>query len=68
MCVGQKTINAVVLGDCGRFPMYINAAKRNIKYWCKILNMGDDRYVKKCYLMMKYLDDFGQNWYTEFIM
>lgn len=57
ICVWAKNINAAVLGDCGRFPMYINAAKRSIKYWCKILNMGDDRYVRKSYLMMKYLDD-----------
>lgn len=63
MCLSQKTINAAVLGDCGKFPLYINAAKRCIRCWCKILKMNEDRLVKKCYLIMKCLDNLGQtNW------
>ena len=65
MCVGLRACNAAVLGDCGRFPIWIESAKRCIKYWIKILSMPDTRYVKKCYSMLKLLDDYGQtNWAT----
>ena len=63
MCVGIKSCNAAVLGDCGRFPLYIETAKRCLKYWIRILKMPEHRYVKKCYNMMKYFDDLGSsNW------
>ncbi|MEW8548219.1 MAG: reverse transcriptase family protein [Candidatus Thiodiazotropha sp.] len=61
MCVSLKACNAAVLGDCGRFPLWIESNKRCIKYWLKILNMPDTRYVKKCYTMLKVLDEYGQN-------
>ena len=32
MCVGIKSCNASVLGDCGRFPLYIETVKHCIKY------------------------------------
>ena len=46
MCVGLRACNAAVLGDCGRFPIWIESTKRCIKYWMKILNMPDARCVK----------------------
>ena len=46
MCVGLRACNAAVLGDCGRFPIWIESTKRCIKYWMKILNMPDSRCVK----------------------
>ena len=46
MCVGLRACNAVVLGDCGRFPIWIESTKRYIKYWMKILNMFDSRSVR----------------------
>lgn len=61
-----NSINNVVLGDCGRYPMYIASSKRCIKYWLKILEMPEDRYVKKCYKMLRYLDEVGhKNWVTK---
>ena len=63
MCVRLNASNDAVLGDCGRYPMYINAAKRCVKYWLKILRMQDNRYVKKCYTMLKCYADAGvTNW------
>ena len=63
MCVGLHSSNAAVLGDCGRFPLWIETARRCIRYWLRILSMDDSRYVKKCYNMLKVLDDYGQtNW------
>ena len=46
MCVRLNSINDVVLGECGRFPMYIVANKRCLNYRLKIMRMPDDRYVK----------------------
>ena len=57
--------NLTIYGDCGRFPMYIYTAKKVIKYWLRILDMPEYRYVKKCYNMMKLYDGLGrQNWVT----
>ena len=65
MCVGMKSCNAAVLGDCGRFPLYIETAKRCLRYWIRILKMPQHRLVKKCYNMMKYFDELGSsNWCT----
>lgn len=64
--VSFKANNNAVLGECGRFPLYIETAKRAIKYWNKILHMPAHRYVWKCYKMLYYLDSRGQhNWATE---
>jgi hypothetical protein len=52
MCAKQNACNYSVLGDCGRFPMYIQTQKRCIKYWLQILKMSNTRLVKKCYNMM----------------
>jgi hypothetical protein len=66
MCVKQNTCNAAVLGDCYRFPLFIETYKRCIRYWFKILNMTSERYVKKCYLMMVNDDINGKtNWVTK---
>ena len=63
MCVRLNASNDAVLGDCGRYPLYINATKRCIKYWLKILRMQDNRYVKKCYIMLKCYSEAGvTNW------
>ena len=65
MCVNQKTCNLVAVGDCERFPLYIETIKRCVKYWLKILKMPNIRYVKKCYLMMISDDIHGhRNWVT----
>ena len=58
-----KTSNVAIMGDCGRFPLYISASKKCIKYWLRILHLKDDRYVRKCYNMLKLLDANGKvNW------
>ena len=63
MCVNLKTSNDAVLGDCGRYPMYIESTKRCLSYWLKILKMQDHRYVRKCYNMMRHYDQLGYtNW------
>ena len=50
--VKRATSNHVVRGECGRYPMYISSYKKVVKYWCRICNMPDYRFVKKCYNML----------------
>jgi len=65
MCAKQKAPNFAVIGDCSRYPMYIESYKRGIKYWLKITRLPDTRYVKKCYNMMLMDDAQGfVNWVT----
>ena len=55
--------NAVAAGECGRLPMCVSYYKNSVNYWCKLLQMNDDRYPKSCYKMLKALDDVGRkNW------
>ena len=46
MSAPLRACNAVALGDCARYPMFVIAAKQCIKYWLKIVNMQDYRYLK----------------------
>jgi hypothetical protein len=63
--VKRTACNDSVLGDLGRYPMYILVYKRIWKYWIRIINMHPSRYVKICYNMLRYFDNFGhKNWVT----
>ena len=42
------------------FPLHIETVKRAVKYWLRILKMGPERYVKKCYAMLVNDDKHGQ--------
>ena len=66
MNISQKACNAAVLGDCNRFPLHIETVKPAVKYWLRILKMGPERYVKKCYAMLVNDDKHGRkNWVSE---
>ncbi len=56
----KQTSNNAVMGDCGRFLLAEKYHKRCLKYWFKILEMPNSRYVKSCYKMIKNLDDRGK--------
>ena len=65
MNVGIKASNLGVIGDCGRYPMFIETRKRAIKYCLKNLKLPDEKYVKKCYNMLYHFDGLGHNnWAT----
>ena len=57
--VSLKSCNYGVIGDCGRYPLYVETMKRTLRYWIKLLKMRNDRYVKKCYKMMVHYSEFG---------
>ena len=64
--VSFRANNYATLGECGRFPLYINTANRVLKYWNKIIHMPEQRYIYKCYKMFYYLDSLGRhNWATD---
>ena len=55
----------MVLGECGRLPLYYTYFTTCIKYWCKLLTLSDHRYPKRCYIILKRLDEAGRiNWAT----
>ena len=58
--LNSKTNNMVALGECGRYPIYIDYYSYCIKYWCRLLVMPNNRYPRNCYLMQKSLDDVGR--------
>ena len=65
LCVGKDVKNNIALGECGRFPIYIDALVRMIKYWNRLLTMPDGRYPKQCYKMLLKHDLAGRkNWVT----
>jgi hypothetical protein len=52
MKVNKGACNDANLGDLGRFPLYIFAAKRVVKYWLRLLKLPEDRYERMCYIML----------------
>jgi len=50
--VGRDVKNNICLGDCGRYPIFVDTVTRVIKYWLKILDMPDHRYPRQCYNML----------------
>jgi len=52
----------MIYGDSGRFPLYINAHLRSVKYWLKLLRMDECRLPHDVYRMMLRYIDKGSNW------
>ena len=64
--VGQNVPDAFIYGETRRFPLFVLYYTRCINYWIHILEMDDCRYPKRCYELMKRLDDMGRkNWASE---
>ena len=47
--VSLRTPNALVYGELGRFPIYIDSTIKAIKYWFKILQLPRDRIPRQVY-------------------
>ena len=66
MGLGQGTADVAVYGETGRLPIAIHCHLRCFKFWLKLRDMADDRYPKRCYLMLKDHDSqLRKNWVTE---
>ena len=62
--VNKSSSNDAVLSDLGRFPLHINASKRYIKFWLRILKLPINRYARLCYDMLKLYDTLS---YTKWV-
>jgi hypothetical protein len=61
--VSAHTPNFLVYGESGRYPLYINAYCRSIKYWLHVLQLPDDRLPHKAYNMLYRLHNAEKtNW------
>ena len=49
--VPLKTPNKCVLGDLGRYPLFVNSCIRAVKHWFKLLHMNENRLPKQAYHM-----------------
>ena len=58
--VRNKTPNDVVYGELGRYPLFITATFRFIKYWLKLLMQPDNFYSRKAYKMLLALHNRGK--------
>ena len=64
--VNVNACNDAILGDLGRYPLYINAHKRCIKYWLRLLQLPRERYSRLSYEMLLYYHNTGHdNWVTD---
>ena len=59
--VPVRTPNKMVYGVLGRFPLSINSYISCIKYWFRLLEMGNDRLPKTAYEMLLCLDRKGKD-------
>jgi hypothetical protein len=60
------TPNTLVYGETGRYPLYVTAYSRCIKYWLDILDMQDDRLPLKAYKMLLRLHNKNKsNWVSK---
>ncbi|XP_067668393.1 uncharacterized protein [Haliotis asinina] len=65
--VSPQTPTAIVYGECGRYPLYINALCKTLKYWVKVIHMHEDRIPLKVYKMQVYYDNCGYKTYASYI-
>ena len=49
--VGSHTPNVAVLGECGRFPLFVIYYTKWVKYWLKLLTMKNGELPKSAYNM-----------------
>ena len=50
--VSTRTPSALVYGETGRYPLYVNTYTRCIKYWLNLVRMPDNRLPSKSYKML----------------
>ena len=57
--------NEAVIGECGRFPVFVSTMKRCVKFWLRILELPESRLPRQAYVMLVRLDLLGRrNWAT----
>ena len=57
LCVDMRTPNDLIYSELNRYPVVINSILSCIRYWTRLLEMGEWRIPKKAYIMLKTLDE-----------
>ena len=60
----NKTPNDVVYGELGRYPLWISATARRLKYWFKLLRQPEQLYSRKAYSMLLKMHEGAVTWVT----
>ena len=59
----KQTPTPVIYGNTGRFPLIIRRHIKAVKYWCRILDLPQNRPVRNAYNVLLELDGTGfTNW------
>ena len=58
--VSSNTSNDVVLGEVGRFPLYVMYVIRCVKFWLKVVR-AEHCYIQSSYDVLKRLDEAGKH-------
>ena len=65
LSVHSNTSSLAIYGDTGRYPLFIKAKQRAIKFWARIAKLKDESLVKMVYNVLYSLDNVGlRNWAT----
>jgi len=65
-CLNRNVADFFALSECGRYPLFVTYMNRCVKYWCKLTQMPVNRYPKRCYNMLRQLDEAGRTtWATQ---
>jgi len=59
--VSIRTPNALVYGETGRYPLFVNIYVKCVKFWLRLLKMNNDRYPRKAYNMLIYMHKQNRN-------
>ena len=51
--VSDKTLNHMVYGETGRYPLYIDSTISSLRYWFKLSKMPMTRFPKKAWITLK---------------
>ena len=67
MNVSTRTSSALVYGETGRYPFYVNIYTRYIKYWPNLVRMPDNRLPSKSYKMLYDLHCKNKNNWVSYV-
>ena len=64
--VGSNAPGPAVLGECGRYCVYVYCYVKCIKFWLKLTSLEDTCILKSCYSMLLNLCNLGRtNWASD---
>ena len=66
--VKSSTCSIAVLGEFGRFPIYLNHFISCLKYWCRLISLNGDSLTKQAYMVLKQIQLSGHQCWTNKIV